>query len=163
MSTITKLYPLLKDIGLDDKKSQEFIEIIEDSYHSEIEQENKKLVTNETFLTETTKLREEMASFKGEIKAEMAIFREEIKAEMASFKEEIKAGMAGFREEMKGDMAGFREGMKDEMAKFRGDSREEMTKTRVEMVNMKTELIKWNVGTIIAVAGVVTAITKLIG
>ncbi len=29
MTTITKLYPLLKDIGLDDKKSQEFIEIIE--------------------------------------------------------------------------------------------------------------------------------------
>ncbi|MEK6767044.1 MAG: hypothetical protein AABY49_12565 [Planctomycetota bacterium] len=90
MSTITKLYPLLKDIGLDDKKSQEFIEIIEGSYRSETEQEFKKLVTNETFLTETTKL-------------------------------------------------------------------------RVEMANMKVELIKWNVGTIIAVAGVVAAIVKLIG
>jgi hypothetical protein len=90
MATITKLYPLLKDIGLDDKKSQEFIEIIEGSYRSETEQEIKKLVTNETFLTEITKLREEMA-------------------------------------------------------------------------NMKVELIKWSVGTIIAVAGVVTAITKLFG
>ena len=90
MSTITKLYPLLKDIGLDDKKSQEFIEIIEGSYRSETEQEVRKLVTNETFLTEITKLREEIA-------------------------------------------------------------------------NMKVELIKWNVGTIIAVAGVVTAIVKLIG
>lgn len=90
MSTITKLYPLLKDIGLDDKKSQEFIEIIEVSYRSETEQEIKKLVTNETFLAETTKLREEMA-------------------------------------------------------------------------NMKVDLIKWNVGTIIAVAGVVAAIVKLIG
>ena len=72
------------------KKSQEFIEIIEESYHSRIEQEIKGLVTNETFLTEITKLREEMAS-------------------------------------------------------------------------MKVELIKWNVGTIIAVAGLVTAIVKLIG
>ena len=72
------------------KKSQEFIEIIEESYHSRIEQEIKGLVTNKTFLTEITKLREEMAS-------------------------------------------------------------------------MKVELIKWNVGTIIAVAGLVTAIIKLIG
>lgn len=87
MSTITKLYPLLKDLGLDDKKSQE---IIEGPYRSETEQEIEKLVTNETFLTEITKLREDMA-------------------------------------------------------------------------NTKVDLIKWNVGTIIAVAGVVTAIVKLIG
>ncbi|MCP5005652.1 MAG: DUF1640 domain-containing protein [Planctomycetes bacterium] len=90
MSTITKLYPLLKDIGLDDKKSQEFIEIIEDSHHLKIEKEIKGLVTNETFITEISKLREEMS-------------------------------------------------------------------------NMKVELIKWNVGTIIAVSGVVAAIVKLIG
>ena len=74
MSTITKLYPLLKDIGLDDKKSQEFIEIIEGSCRPETEQEVRKLVTNETFLTETTKLREEMAVLRGE----MAKIREEV-------------------------------------------------------------------------------------
>ncbi len=90
MTTITKLFPLLKDIGLDDKKSQEFIEIIEDTYHSQIEQETNRLVTNETFVSE-------------------------------------------------------------------------MAKLRVEMSSMKVELIKWNVGTIIAVAGVVAAIVKLIG
>ena len=38
----------------------------------------------------------------------------------------------------------------------------EMAKLRIEMASMKVELIKWNVGTIIAVAGVVTAIVKLI-
>jgi len=74
MSTITKLYPLLKDIGLDDKKSQEFIEIIEGSYRSETEQEVRKLVTNETFLTEITKLREEMAR----IRVEMANMKVEL-------------------------------------------------------------------------------------
>jgi hypothetical protein len=79
----TKLYPLLKDIGLDDKKSQEFIEIIEATYHSKIEQETNRLLTNETFVS--------------------------------------------------------------------------------EMASMKAEFIKWNVGTIIAVAGVVAAIAKLIG
>ena len=89
MTTITKLYPLLKDIGLDDKKSQEFIEIIEESYNSKIERETNRLVTNETFVSE-------------------------------------------------------------------------MAKLRIEMASMKVELIKWNVGTIIAVAGVVTAIVKLI-
>ena len=74
MSTITKLYPLLKDIGLDDKKSQEFIEIIEGSYRSETEQEFEKLVTNETFLAEITKLREEMAR----IRVEMANMKVEL-------------------------------------------------------------------------------------
>ncbi len=39
----------------------------------------------------------------------------------------------------------------------------EITKLIVEMVSMKVELIKWNVGTIITVAGVVAAIVKLIG
>ncbi len=81
---------MLKGIGLDDKKIQKSIEIIEDSYRSKIEQETNRLVTNETFLTETTSVRQEMAS-------------------------------------------------------------------------MKVELIKWNIGTIIAVAGVVVAIVKLIG
>ena len=90
MTTITKLFPLLKDIGLDDKKSQEFIEIIEDTYRSKIEQETNRLVTNETFVSE-------------------------------------------------------------------------MAKLRIEMASMKVELIKWNVGTIIAVAGVVATIVKLIG
>jgi len=74
MSTITKLYPLLKDIGLDDKKSQEFIEIIEGSCRPETEQEVRKLVTNETFLTEITKLREEMAK----IRVEMANMKVEL-------------------------------------------------------------------------------------
>ncbi|MFQ5964721.1 MAG: hypothetical protein ACE5KZ_10580 [Candidatus Scalinduaceae bacterium] len=39
----------------------------------------------------------------------------------------------------------------------------EITKLREEMTTMKVELIKWNVGTIIAVAGLVTAIVKFIG
>ena len=41
MTTFTKLFPLLKDIGLDDKKSQEFIEIIEGAYHTKIERETQ--------------------------------------------------------------------------------------------------------------------------
>jgi len=67
MPTITKLYPLLKDIGLDDKKSQEFIEIIEESHNSKIELETNRLVTNETFVSEMAKLRVEMASMKVEL------------------------------------------------------------------------------------------------
>ncbi len=61
MPTLTKLHPLLKDISLDDKKSQEFIEIIEDTYHSKIEQETKRMATNETFLVEITIIREEIS------------------------------------------------------------------------------------------------------
>ena len=74
MPTITKLYPLLKDIGLDDKKSQEFIEIIEESYRSKIERETNRLVTNETFLTEISKIREEISL----IRIEMASMKVEL-------------------------------------------------------------------------------------
>jgi hypothetical protein len=41
--------------------------------------------------------------------------------------------------------------------------RNEISLIRVKMASMKTELIKWNVGTIIAVAGIVAVIVKLIG
>ena len=67
MATITKLYPILKEIGLNDQKSQEFIEIIEESHSSKVEQETKRLVTNETFVSEMAKLRVEMASMKVEL------------------------------------------------------------------------------------------------
>ncbi len=60
MPTITKSYPLLKDIGLDDKKSLELIEIVEESHNSKIERETNRLVTNEIFLTEISKIREEL-------------------------------------------------------------------------------------------------------
>ncbi len=56
------------------KKSQEFIEIIEESYRSKIEQKTNSLVTNETFLTETTSLRQEM----GTIREEMASMKVEL-------------------------------------------------------------------------------------
>jgi len=74
MATITKLYPLLKDIGLDDKKSQEFIEIIEESQNSNIERVTNRLVTNDTFLTEISKIREEISL----IRIEMASMKVEL-------------------------------------------------------------------------------------
>ena len=126
MPTITKLYPLLKDLGLDDKKSQEFIEIVEGAYHSKIEQETRALVTNETFLTEISKIREEISLYREALTKETTSIREELTKETTSIKNEISL-------------------------------------IRVEMASMKVELIKWNVGTIIAVAGVVAVIVKLIG
>jgi len=85
MATITKLYPLLKEIGLDDQKSQEFIEIIEESNHSKIEQETNRLVTNETFLTEISKIKEELTRKTTSIREEMSKMRED----MASMKVEL--------------------------------------------------------------------------
>ncbi len=67
-----KLYPLLKDIGLDDKKSQESIEIIEDK----IELETKRLVTNETFLAEITKIREGISHIRKVLTKETSSIRE---------------------------------------------------------------------------------------
>ncbi|MFQ5752130.1 MAG: hypothetical protein ACE5HI_09055 [bacterium] len=92
MTSITKLYPLLKDIGLDDKKSQKFIEIIEDSYRSKIEQETKSLVTNDIFLTEISKIRKEISLIREELTKETTSIRQEIsliRIEMASMKVEL--------------------------------------------------------------------------
>ncbi len=92
MATITKLYPLLKEIGLNDQKSQEFIEIIEETYHSRIKQEVKGLVTNETFLTETTKIREEISRIREDLSRETTSIREEIasiREEMATMKVDL--------------------------------------------------------------------------
>lgn len=137
MPTITKLYPLLKDLGLDDKKSQEFIEIVEGAYHSKIEQETRALVTNETFLTEMSKIREEISLNRETLTKEMTLIREELTKETTLIREEL--------------------------AKETTSIRSEISLIRIEMASMKVELIKWNVGTIIAVAGVVAAIVKLIG
>jgi hypothetical protein len=130
MATITRLYPLLKEIGLNDQKSQEFIEIIEESYNSKVAQEVKGLVTNETFLTEITKIREEISKIREDLTRETTSIREDLTRETASIREDLTR---------------------------------ETTSIREEMASMKVEIIKWNVGTIIAVAGLVTAIVKLIG
>ena len=61
---------MLKEIGLNDQKSQEFIEIIEESNHSKIEQETKRLVTNETFLSEISKIRKEISLIREELTKE---------------------------------------------------------------------------------------------
>jgi hypothetical protein len=130
MATITRLYPLLKEIGLNDQKSQEFIEIIEESYNSKVAQEVKGLVTNETFLTEITKIREEISKIREDLTRETTSIREDLTRETTSIREDLTR---------------------------------ETTSIREEMASMKVEIIKWNVGTIIAVAGLVTAIVKLIG
>lgn len=81
MTTLTKRFPLLKNIGLNDQKSQEFIEILEESYLSGVEDAAKDLVTNKTFLTETTVIRNDMAK----IREEMV----KIRVEMANMKVEL--------------------------------------------------------------------------
>ncbi len=64
MATIAKLYPLLKEMGLNDEKSRDFIETIEDSYQGRIEQEIKHLVTKEDLLLTKEELRKDIANLK---------------------------------------------------------------------------------------------------
>ncbi len=51
----------------------------------------------------------------------------------------------------------------EEISLIREALTKETSSIRGEMASMKVELIKWNVGTIIAVAGVIAAIVKLMG
>ena len=42
-------------------------------------------------------------------------------------------------------------------------TKEDISNIRIDMANMETRIIKWNVGTIIAAVGITVAIVKLIG
>ena len=42
-------------------------------------------------------------------------------------------------------------------------TKEDIANIRIDMANMETRIIKWNVGTIIAAVGITVAIVKLIG
>jgi hypothetical protein len=56
------------------KRARNLYEVIEESYNSKIEQETNRFVTNETFISETTKLKEEMAK----LRVEMASMKVEL-------------------------------------------------------------------------------------
>ncbi len=56
-------------------------------------------------MTETGKIREEMAAFRAEWKTDLADFRAEIKMEIAEFKSEIRTEFANMRSELKSEIA----------------------------------------------------------
>ena len=61
------------------------------------------------------------------------------------------------------DMAKLEGSLHEVMAKMEASLRKDMAKIREDMALMETRIIKWNVGTIIAVAGLTLAIVKLVG
>lgn len=120
-----EVYEILKEIGLKEDKAEKVIDFVQEAAERKIEQEIKGLVTNDTFLKETSKIREDMALNRGEFLRETAKIKEEVGLTREEFLKEI-------------------------------------SRVREDMSNMKAEIIKWNVGTIIAVASIVAAIVKFI-
>jgi hypothetical protein len=60
-------YEILKEIGLKEDKAEKIVDFVQEAAESKIEQEIKGLVTNETFVKETSKIREDMANMKADI------------------------------------------------------------------------------------------------
>jgi ribosomal protein L29 len=80
-------------------------------------------------------------------KADLAELRTELKADMAELRAELKADMAELRAELKADMAELKADMAGLRAEIRGE--------------LNTHL-RWIVGTILAVAALAVAASKLL-
>jgi len=89
MVTLTRLYPLLKQIGLDDQKSQEFIETLEGG------------------LLEQVASKTDLEKVKTELKADIEKVKAELKADIEKVKldlEKIKAELSVKIESTKGEL-----------------------------------------------------------
>jgi len=100
MATLTRLYPLLKQIGLDDQKSQEFIETLEGG-----------LLEHVASKTDLEKVRAELKvdieKVRADLKADIEKAKVELKADIEKVKldlEKIKAELSVKIESSKGDL-----------------------------------------------------------
>jgi|GEM_PF-6526244 len=88
MVTLTRLYPLLKQIGLDDQKSQEFIETLEGGL---LEQ-----VASKTDLEKIkAELKADIEKVKAELKADIEKVRTELSVKIESTKAELLRWLFG--------------------------------------------------------------------
>ena len=85
------------------------------------------------------------------------------KADLAGTTAALKADLAGTSAALKADLASTTAALKGEIASTAAALRGEIADVRTEMLTMKAEIIKWNVGTILAAVGLAVAIVKLMG
>nr|WP_305147603.1 coiled-coil domain-containing protein [Anoxybacillus gonensis] len=87
---------------------------------------------------EIENLKQEMQSFKQEIRAEMESFKQEIRAEMQSFKQEMRAEMESFKQEMRAEMESFKQEIREEVKELH--VRIGKLETKVDKLHDKFEL-----------------------
>ena len=75
----------------------------------------------------------------------------ELKADMEALRQETKGGIEALRQETKGGIEALRQETKAEIAKFG---------TRMEAI--KSDLMKWMIGLLIAQGGLIVALVKLL-
>ena len=81
----------------------------------------------------------------------------EVKAELKGDLAEVKRDLAEVKAELKRDVADVRL----EMTRLHADSIAAATRLETRLAETKAELIRWSVGSFIAMAGVFTAISRL--
>lgn len=134
MAIALEIYEALRSVGVEDAKAKSTAQTFDQALEGKLAHELNGLAT-----------REDLAKFQGATREDLAKLRGEMREEMAAL-----------RGEMRGEMAKLRGEMREEVAALRGEM-------RGEMARLEARLIKWNVGTIIAVAGLTLAIVKLVG
>jgi glutaredoxin 2 len=95
-------------------------------------------------------------------KAELADFKTEINGRFADFKTEIKGEFAGFKTEIKGEFADFKSEIKDDLANAKLSTKSDLNELRVIMLQSNNNQIKWFIGALTALAGIVFAAIRLI-
>ena len=82
----------------------------------------------------------------------------EIKADIA----EIKADMEALRQETKADIEALRQETKAGIEALRQETKLEIAKVGTRMEAIKSELLKWMIGLLIAQGGLIVALVKLL-
>ncbi|HID51731.1 MAG TPA: DUF1640 domain-containing protein, partial [Anaerolineae bacterium] len=76
---------------------------------------------------------------------------------------DLKLEVNGVRNEIKEEIASVRNELKEEIASVRNELKEEIASVRVESHSFKTEIIKWNIGTMVALVAIMLAVLRLTG
>jgi hypothetical protein len=95
-------------------------------------------------------------------KADIVLLRSEFKADNALLRSEFKADNALLRSEFKADNALLRSDFETQRNSIRADIEAFRLANKADLSELRAELIKWNVGTIIATAAVFAAVVKLL-
>jgi DNA anti-recombination protein RmuC len=158
----------LKAAGVPDDKARAVVV----SLHREIDQRYAahagQLATRGDLVETRAALAHDLAEVKAELKRDLVDVRVELKRDLADVRAELKQDLAELRAELKHDLAEvsaeLTRGLAEVRAELKGDVagvRLEVSRLDTRLAETKSELIRWSVGSFVALSGVVMAAFKL--
>ena len=92
---------------------------------------------------------------------EIESLRQETKANIESLRQETKANIESLRQETKANIESLRQETKASIESLRQETKASIAGVQRDIAEVKSDLIKWMVGALIAQGGVVVALLKL--